>query len=512
MYSSCLFFIGNIIMEKHVFLNPDYHFKNDNDRIVLYSKKRVSFDSNKDWESFIHPLQAQILATFSHGKSLAECSAILAERFGIPVSKVEEILRPYMNNPEPFYTEIQSQKIWFPKNILIDSADAFPQPLSYDFDEQALHCDTDIDLSPDRMHKAPHRIVFVVTNKCVTFCNYCYADKTTHYDELSTEQILRFIDEAHKLNVCDIDLIGGEVFCKKDWDVILKRIVDYRMNTLFLSTKVPITQDIANRLAATGYKENIQISLDSINEETLRRILKCQPDYIEKVKNGIELLQEAGYPMAIDTILTRHNANIRDIEALFQYLSTIKKLKYWEIRVPEKSVHNPETYEAVKADGNQLKAICRFVREEIMPKTTMKILISDRALERKYRQGEPTAAEWGDGACGALQNTITVLPDGKVTICERLYAHPFFIIGDIKEQSLEEIWNSEKAKQLLSLSKQYYRENSPCKACASFDFCTSNHRKCWVRVINAYGKGNWDFPDPMCRFAPPIPSTLTYEA
>lgn len=46
-------------------LNPDYHFKSDGDRIVIYSKKQVSRFSSSDWVSFVHPVQAQILNVFS---------------------------------------------------------------------------------------------------------------------------------------------------------------------------------------------------------------------------------------------------------------------------------------------------------------------------------------------------------------------------------------------------------------------------------------------------------------
>lgn len=48
------------------------------------------------------------------------------------------------------------------------------------------------------------------------------------------------------------------------------------------------------------------------------------------------------------------------------------------------------------------------------------------------------------------------MPDGKVTICEELYWHPHFIIGDLKKQTLKEIWNSQKAKDIFILNSLPY--------------------------------------------------------
>ena len=53
-------------METEIFvLNPDYHFKNDYDRIAMYSIKNVQQDSSSNWISYIHPIQAAILNHFS---------------------------------------------------------------------------------------------------------------------------------------------------------------------------------------------------------------------------------------------------------------------------------------------------------------------------------------------------------------------------------------------------------------------------------------------------------------
>ena len=44
-----------------------------------------------------------------------------------------------------------------------------------------------------------------------------------------------------------------------------------------------------------------------------------------------------------------------------------------------------------------------------------------------------------------------------------------------------------------------------------FDLCNlENHRRCFVKVIKAYGKDKWDYPDPRCQYAPKVTSDLLY--
>ena len=181
----------------------------------------------------------------------------------------------------------------------------------------------------------------MLTNKCVTNCKYCYADKKTKCIELDTEKILALIEEAKQLKMSYIDIIGGEVFCKKDWDIILHKLVDSGLTPSYISTKVPINVSIAEKLYKTGYNNVIQISLDILDEDKLIDLIECKKGYLKSIKDGIDILQKYGFKIQIDTILTKHNSNKSDITELYNYIKQIKNLVYWEVRVPELSIYTP---------------------------------------------------------------------------------------------------------------------------------------------------------------------------
>lgn len=64
---------------------------------------------------------------------------------------------------------------------------------------------------------------------------------------------------------------------------------------------------------------------------------------------------------------------------------------------------------------------------------------------------------------------------------------------------------------IYNLSQGVFRKESVCSHCKIFDFCNlENHRRCFVKVIKAYGKDKWDYPDPRCQYAPKVTSDLLY--
>lgn len=489
-------------------LNPDYVFKNDGDRICMFAKKDLAFDSSPNWIGYIHPSQAMILSVFTELRPANEIVSLLAHHFNVSVGTIGHLIKDFMGNKTPVYTVWQGIKVGFPKNVLVQLADGADMP-QYHFSAEDLKCSS-VDLTPDRSHRAPHSALWMLTNKCVTNCKYCYADRKTQHEPLATDRILEIIDEFAALRMGYVDIIGGEIFLHKDWDIILKSLVEKGMSPTYISTKVPITPSIMNRLLSTGYNKIVQISLDSLYDETLSKIIGTSIGYVEKVKMGIALLERHNYPIQIDTILTTENSSIAEITSLYNYIKEIKHLVLWEIRVPDHTLYASESFSKIKASAKTIRGIQQFVENRLKVSSSVKIVFSSEVVDEIFRADGPEKECFKGGACGVLQNRLFILPDGKVSICEQMYWHKDFIIGDLKTTSIEKIWNSQRAVELFHLPNKIFRDCSPCKKCLYFEDCNTKKRRCVVKVIKAYGTENWDFPDPRCKFAPPLKNDLTY--
>lgn len=110
--------------------------------------------------------------------------------------------------------------------------------------------------------------------------------------------------------------------------------------------------------------------------------------------------------------------------------------------------------------------------------------------------------------CAGNVSSFFMLPDGKVTLCEQLYWHPFFILGDLNRQSIMEMWQSEKALSLWNFSQDEVRDCSPCKTCSEFEECRRGQGNCWRIAVSTYGTENYDFPAPNCPKAPEEPDNI----
>lgn len=489
-------------------LNPDYVFKNDVDRICMYSKKDLAFDSTPDWIGYIHPTQAMILGLFTQLIPAQQIIDDLSKHLNSSPDEIFNLIKDFMGNSAQIFTTWETYLIGFPKNVLIDASNLLEIP-SYDFTAKELECHT-VNLTPDRSHRAPHTALWMLTNTCVTNCKYCYADRQTPHQPLLTTRVLEIIDEFAALKMEHIDIIGGEIFLRKDWEIILKKLVDHHMSPTYISTKVPVTPKMAESLYNTGYKKIVQISLDSLNEKTLNLTIGTKDGYIDQIKQGIAVLESYEFPIQIDTVLTAINTTKEEITALYQYIRNIKNLTFWEIRVPELSIYHSKSFSAARASKEKLREIQTFVKDFIQPTANIKIVFSAQALDETFRQDGPEKECFNGGSCGILQNRIFILPDGKVSVCEQLYWHPNFIIGDLNISTMEEVWNSEKAKRLFALTNDDFRDTSPCKKCSHFDTCNTKKRRCVVKVIKAYGQENWDYPDPRCKYAPKLFNNLEY--
>lgn len=103
--------------------------------------------------------------------------------------------------------------------------------------------------------------------------------------------------------------------------------------------------------------------------------------------------------------------------------------------------------------------------------------------------------------CLANTTSLSILANGKCSVCEMLYEDEDFILGDIHVNSVREIWNSPKAKNLYFLSQDTINSESPCCKCKVFAECRQGYGKriCYLDIKKT-GK-SLSFPDPRCPMA-----------
>lgn len=493
-----------------IILNPEYKLKNDNTRIILYSRAKTSSQTTPQWKSYIHPVQAMIFSFFTTERNFDETLNLLQSFLNKDRDNVLNIIKPYIENERIIITQYKDIQIEFPRNILIDKQKNISDALLTPLKPEELFCSS-IDVESLRDNIAPHTLTLMLTNRCMTHCKYCYAD--THHKvetELSIETYEKVIQNAIEKKVANINILGGEVFLKRDWHILLKLLVSNGYEPDFISTKIPITEDIASKLQSTGYSNVIQLSIDSFDSETLHELINANNTYAEKIKEGMKILEEYGFTVQINTVLTTLNMTEEQIKKMAYFFDSCNNIEYWELRTPIDSLYTDKTaYQKLKPAKENIENFISFIKNEIEPNCHVKIIINSKSLKDYSHSKNDEDTSFKENVCSALWDHLFILPDGKVTICEQLYWIPQFIIGDINHNSIEEIWNSPKALQLANLCQSEIQENSKCKECTIFDKCFTKHKRCWANIIKAYGVKNWDYPDPRCEQAPDIHDITT---
>ena len=500
------------INEKEVYVfNPDYVMRNDSHRVVLFSGSRANGFSVSDWESFLLPLHAKIFSFFTFNRPFHSTVSLLGEYIKRDEQTARKIVFPFIENPISVYTKYREEKVRIPKNIIINRNQIKGNVNFLNLEPDVFNCRT-IDITTQRNYTGPQLLTFMLNNNCIADCIYCYADKKTKVKNLlPVVRILELIEEAKKLPVRLINLMGGEIFLHPDWQVILKKLVDLNLSPDYISTKYPLTNEIIFNIQKTGFNNPVQISLDACSSCLLQKSLSVKNDYLKNVLKGIKLLDESGLKYRINSVLTTFNTKTEVIEELFSFISELKNISDWRITPAVNSNWiKHEEFRKLKPEKREIESLYEFIEEEIIPYSKIPIFLNRSAINREFQYCSTGSKDFKGVKCSALNNHLFILPDGKATICEQLYWSPQFIIGDASVNNISQIWNSNRAKKLLNLQRDDIKDSSQCKVCKHFESCFNSRNRCWVDIAKAYGKKNWDYPDPRCAFAPPMTFDLRF--
>lgn len=499
-------------MNNTYILNPDYIVKNDINRAIIFSKKNVENKGARGWLSYLHPTQAMIFSFFTERRTLVENIQKISSFIQKDFDTTKELILPFIENKEALKTNWEGQNIYIPDNLLIDinriSSPKDIRPITI----ESLRCKLPIDINTKRVNSMPLIYTFMLTNKCVTKCKYCYADTDTKIEtQMSTERILELIHQSYDMNIQNINLIGGEIFLHKDWDIILEELIKYNYEPDLISTKYPLTQNMINRLEEINFKNPIQISLDANDKNILCDSLEVRENYLEKIKESITLLDKSNLKYQISSVLTQYNGNNEAMRELFIFVNTLDRVQDWSLRPAMNSLYKKD-FIKIKLHREQIVKLFEFLEEEIIPQSKVKINLDKSLIKKEYYVADKGSKSFKGAKCSALNNHMFVLPDGKVTICEQLYWKPQFIIGNLSDQDIPEVWNSSRVNELINFDKNNVRKESKCSTCQIFESCYNKDKnRCWADIIKAYGDENWDFPDPRCKKAPVMTSNIGFQ-
>jgi radical SAM protein with 4Fe4S-binding SPASM domain len=459
----------------------------DGGRAILFSVNPSDSTSDEVF-CFLHPQHAVMLTLFDGKHDRHEIEKTVAYLFGLNAyeayQQVEILLDLSVNRDEHV------------RSLIIDSEqNGAAEKRTYDPKTFIVSAEK-IDMSHVRCN-IPSYLLILPTMRCVTDCIYCYADRTGPHGkkEFNIELYDRLLREAQQCGIETVEFSGGDFFCRRDAFTLIACTLERGLYPV-IPTKCPLSKEQVKHLADLGL-HTLQISIDALSPGIIDAMVRV-PGYGAKVLNTLQYLGEAGIRVRTNTVLTP--LNIDDARSLAKYLARLPHVFRSNYTCYARSLfrHSDDLF---CSPGD----IASFEREvkALQKSYPHKGIFFDGGTPNPYEGShDRRASKFGSRAmCTANRRGVVVLPDGRVTICEELYFHESFIIGDLNKQSLLEVWNSRRALE-LSHPDQNLVPDGACRDCADFTRCHEGLGRCFRESLKAYGMDRPHWPDPRCPRAP----------
>ncbi|MDO9574305.1 MAG: radical SAM protein [Candidatus Contubernalis sp.] len=311
--------------------------------------------------------------------------------------------------------------------------------------------------------KALDSVYFNLTKNCNLKCIYCYADAGGNATKNAKDQSLGFwkrtIDQLYNLNKnATINFTGGEpTIYKYFWNVV-EYAKDKGLNLLLITNgSNSKDEDIQKYL---NYFSSIEVSIDSLREEV--NSLTRGKDSLFSAQKFIDTLIEKGVQPTILVVVSKYNESYL-YEINDKYKSSAK-IKYQ----PMYNMGRGDKFESIRMTGKEYYNILKSQNIERMK--------GDITYKRNMKY------VW----CGMGLNVLSIEANGEVYPCQLMH-HENFKLGDLNNQSLEELWmNSPYKDHSVDLIEG-------CKSCELKYICSA---PCRARAF--YVLGSIYKKDPLC--------------
>ncbi len=304
-------------------------------------------------------------------------------------------------------------------------------------------------------------IIYDVTALCPWNCNICCmgatTDKTCKNNELTQAQKLNVAHQVRELqeNGYDVrmDLSGGELFTDIPAHTELLTALSEVLGREKLGVSCSgfgIDKELAGFLGRTVLDVEMTMDVVPYRPYPLRPVM-----YSVAAAKAVALLKEAGCKVGLQTVASMYNSGYYDALSVFAW-ACANDVDNWSILRFFPSGRGAAYPEAAMTDA-QCEAYVRMVEGMVdslpsghKPEVDFHYLMPGHKKHTKV--------------CRCVRHSIGILPNGDVVACfwaldsNTGAVSPKFLLGNVKDNSLLEILNGEKAR--------YW---SDCEHCCELD-------------------------------------------
>ena len=297
-----------------------------------------------------------------------------------------------------------------------------------------------------------------VTNRCNLNCKHCYTAGMVADNALSPETIFGLVDQLAGLGNGSITISGGEPLLRED----IKEILAYaseKLDTILLTNGTLVDHEMAEFLSNLDI--DVQISLDGISP-VVHENIRGEGTF-DKTMRAIQLLLERNMKERLALSIAIMKSNMSEVPKLFDFAleSGISRINM----VPVVNQGNASlNWEQIRPDPHEYQ----WLFEQIYPvlfEHREKITVRGCLVDFIFG----TLTNPRETGCPAGER-LMVNSNGDVYPCSMI-SHPDYLLGNVRNQGLDEIHRSHKIKQMHQQFAHRGEHIDKCRVCEWQGFC-----------------------------------------
>jgi pyrroloquinoline quinone biosynthesis protein E len=306
------------------------------------------------------------------------------------------------------------------------------------------------DVNVNKRLETPNTLALTITRACNFRCIYCFNSSGSRSPgELTGEEWCNLIEQARELGVFLVYVSGGEPTTHPDLPMILQKIKKLDLDFKLFTNGYYLTDKICELLVGN----DVQVSLDTANKET--HYLLTNTDTFDIVIKNIKRLVENKTHVTVKSVISKLNT-----EELPELYRLCKELGVESLTLDKFDISSSGRGEVdMRIDENDIERLKKICSELESSQTKLLFGLSNDIW---------TTSD-NIVSCGAFLNSMLISAQGDLIACEKMLDVPEMTFGNIKNNTLAELWESPKINEFIN--NIYNTNDEKCRKCGLFAKC-----------------------------------------
>ena len=312
----------------------------------------------------------------------------------------------------------------------------------------------------------PTSIHVEIASECNERCVHCYIPHEFKQDLIDENLFDSILSQATELKLLHITISGGEPMLHPHFIDFMRKCREADLSVNILSNLTLLNDEMIKEMKLNPLL-SVQTSIYSM-QANIHDGITHQKGSLKKTIASVIKLTENHIPVQISCPILKNNVN------------SYQEVKEWATKL---NISIGVDYSIIaQYNHNKDNINCRLSTEELQNVISEQFR-SDSSVRDEFEKEitERRKKTGNDYICSVCNSSICIGPNGNVFPCVGWSSK---ILGNIKFQSLEDVWiKSEAVKKLRTIK---FKDFTNCGDCSSKDFCTI----CMVRNSNESSSGN----------------------